>query len=115
MDEYYSELMLGGHSTIFIENICEDSLLAAPLMLDLIVLAELCKRIVIRPNDNGKFTPMHPVLSILSYLLKAPLVPSGEGIYNILINLYLCIQYFLSDESALFSHCFKHYYMYKLV
>lgn len=85
MDEYYSELMLGGFSTIFVENICEDSLLAAPLMLDLIVLAELCKRIEIRPDDNAQFTPMHPVLSVLSYLLKAPLVPSG------ICNIHICI------------------------
>lgn len=86
MDEYYSELMLGGFSTIFVENICEDSLLAAPLMLDLIVLAELCKRIEIRPDDCAEYTSMHPVLSVLSYLLKAPLVPSGNNIYNIIFK-----------------------------
>lgn len=45
MDEYTSEIMMGGHNTIVIHNTCEDSLLAAPLILDLVVLAELCSRI----------------------------------------------------------------------
>uniref|UniRef100_A0A1B6FSN0 Inositol-3-phosphate synthase n=1 Tax=Cuerna arida TaxID=1464854 RepID=A0A1B6FSN0_9HEMI len=93
MDEYSSELMLGGTNTIFIENICEDSLLAAPIMLDLIILAELCKRIQIRPNDGcSAFSSMHPVLSILSYLLKAPLVPSGTPVVNALFKQRSCIE-----------------------
>ncbi|KAG8291740.1 Inositol-3-phosphate synthase 1 [Homalodisca vitripennis] len=93
MDEYSSELMLGGTNTIFIENICEDSLLAAPIMLDLIILAELCKRIQIRPNDGcSAFYSMHPVLSILSYLLKAPLVPSGTPVVNALFKQRSCIE-----------------------
>eukprot|EP00922_Rhytidocystis_sp_ex-Travisia-forbesii_P061920 GHVS01091711.1.p1 GENE.GHVS01091711.1~~GHVS01091711.1.p1 ORF type:complete len:624 (+),score=111.59 GHVS01091711.1:192-1874(+) len=48
MDEYNSEIFLGGQSTIAIHNVCEDSLLAAPLMLDLVILTELCQRIRIR-------------------------------------------------------------------
>lgn len=45
MDEYTSEIMMGGHNTIVIHNTCEDSLLAAPLILDLVILTELCSRI----------------------------------------------------------------------
>lgn len=45
MDEYTSEIMMGGHNTLVIHNTCEDSLLAAPLILDLVVVAELCARI----------------------------------------------------------------------
>lgn len=45
MDEYTSEIMMGGHNTLVIHNTCEDSLLASPLILDLVVLAELCSRI----------------------------------------------------------------------
>lgn len=45
MDEYTSEIMMGGHNTLVIHNTCEDSLLAAPLILDLVILAELCSRI----------------------------------------------------------------------
>lgn len=36
MDEYTSEMFMGGRSTIVMHNTCEDSLLAAPLILDLV-------------------------------------------------------------------------------
>lgn len=45
MDEYTSEIMMGGHNTLVIHNTCEDSLLASPLILDLAILGELCSRI----------------------------------------------------------------------
>eukprot|EP00922_Rhytidocystis_sp_ex-Travisia-forbesii_P061926 GHVS01091717.1.p1 GENE.GHVS01091717.1~~GHVS01091717.1.p1 ORF type:complete len:609 (+),score=122.52 GHVS01091717.1:94-1920(+) len=48
MDEYNSEIFLGGESSIAVYNVCEDSLLAVPLMLDLVMLTELCHRIRIR-------------------------------------------------------------------
>ena len=37
MDEYTSEIMMGGHNTLVIHNTCEDSLLATPLILDLVI------------------------------------------------------------------------------
>lgn len=48
MDEYTSEIFMGGHNTIVLHNTCEDSLLAAPIILDLVILAELCERIEIK-------------------------------------------------------------------
>lgn len=45
MDEYTSQIMMGGHNTLVIHNTCEDSLLASPLILDLVILGELCSRI----------------------------------------------------------------------
>lgn len=45
MDEYSSEIFLGGHQTIVMHNTCEDSLLAAPIILDLVILTELLGRI----------------------------------------------------------------------
>lgn len=45
MDEYTSQIMMGGHNTLVIHNTCEDSLLASPLILDLVILAELCTRV----------------------------------------------------------------------
>ena len=48
MDEYVSEIMLGGRNTIAIHNTCEDSLLASPLILDLAIIAELCERIQLK-------------------------------------------------------------------
>lgn len=77
-------------------NTCEDSLLATPLMIDLIVLCELCERISISRVDSStvsgttctpdspRFTRFHSVLSLLSYLLKAPLVPTGMPVINAL-------------------------------
>ena len=36
---------MGGHNTIVLHNTCEDSLLAAPLIIDLVIISELCERI----------------------------------------------------------------------
>jgi myo-inositol-1-phosphate synthase len=83
IDEYYSEIMGGGRSTINIFNECEDSLLATPLILDLTILAELLTRIQYRELVSGpdaEFKPLYPVLSLLSYMLKAPLVKPGAHI-----------------------------------
>lgn len=87
MDEYTSEIMMGGHNTLVIHNTCEDSLLATPLILDLVIMAELCARIKIKPDTpNGEFVTFEPVLSILSYMLKAPLVPAGTPVVNSLFR-----------------------------
>lgn len=45
LDEYISEIFMGGRKTISIHNTCEDSLLAAPLILDLVILTEIAERI----------------------------------------------------------------------
>ena len=45
MDEYTSEIFMGGRNTIALHNTCEDSLLAAPIILDLVILTELLTRI----------------------------------------------------------------------
>ena len=78
LDEYYAEIFMGGHQTISLFNVCEDSLLASPLIIDLVLLAELMTRIkwrlVTRPDGvaGGKeFKSFHSVLSVLSYMLKA--------------------------------------------
>lgn len=87
MDEYTSEIMLGGHNTITIHNTCEDSLLASPIILDLVLLAEICSRITFKLADTEQeFTGFHSVLSILSYLCKAPLVPRGTPVVNALFR-----------------------------
>lgn len=48
MDEYTSEIFMGGLNTIVLHNTCEDSLLASPIILDLVIIAELCERIQVR-------------------------------------------------------------------
>lgn len=88
MDEYTSEIMLGGHNTLVIHNTCEDSLLATPLILDLVILGELCSRIHVKDvaDATADYVPFHSVLSILSYLCKAPLVPAGTPVVNSLFR-----------------------------
>ncbi|XP_011310408.1 inositol-3-phosphate synthase 1-A [Fopius arisanus] len=85
MDEYVSEIMLGGHNTIIVHNTCEDSLLASPIILDLVVLAEFCERVSVK-SQGGDFERFDSVLSLLSYLCKAPLVPRGAPVINALFK-----------------------------
>lgn len=94
LDEYTSEIMMGGLNTIVVHNTCEDSLLATPIILDLIVLAELCSRIHLKRQGDGDrdFMEFHSVLSVLSYLCKAPLVPSGTPVVNALFKQRSCIE-----------------------
>jgi len=86
MDEYTSRIFMNGMNTIVMHNTCEDSLLAAPLILDLFVLTEVAQRIALREEGQGEFRTMHPVLSLLSYLTKAPLVPPGTPLVNALFK-----------------------------
>merc|ERR1712000_123894 len=92
MDEYTSEIFMHGRNTISMHNTCEDSLLAAPIILDLIVLSELIERITYRTGEMEEFENFHPILTVLSYLLKAPLVPSGAPVVNALFKQRACIE-----------------------
>jgi len=76
LDEYSSEIFMGGVNTISTYNICEDSLLAVPIMIDMIILGELFTRMKI---DNEK---MGPVLSYLSFFFKAPITNHPEYVVN---------------------------------
>mmetsp|Transcript_13445 Transcript_13445/g.18988 ORF Transcript_13445/g.18988 Transcript_13445/m.18988 type:complete len:519 (+) Transcript_13445:94-1650(+) len=91
LDEYTSEIFMGGLNTISMHNTCEDSLLATPLIYDLVILAELAERIKIRPEKGADFESFHSVLSLLSYMLKAPLVPPGTPVINALFAQRQCI------------------------
>lgn len=82
IDEYYSELLMGGRNVMNIFNECEDSLLATPLIFDLAILAELLTRITYREAGSGEYKPLYSVLSLLSYMLKAPLVKPGTDVVN---------------------------------
>ncbi|KAL4426816.1 hypothetical protein ABPG77_006602 [Micractinium sp. CCAP 211/92] len=84
MDEYTSEIFMGGRNTIVMHNTCEDSLLAAPIIMDLVILAELVTRIQLKKDGQEELRGFHPVAVLLSYLTKAPLVPSGTPVVNAL-------------------------------
>ena len=85
LDEYENEIFMGGRNTIALHNTCEDSLLASPLILDLVLLTELVTRVQVQrraskqqsatseATASTKYENFHPVLSLLSYMLKAPL------------------------------------------
>lgn len=91
LDEYTSEIFLGGRNTIAMHNTCEDSLLAAPIMLDLVVLSELMTRITYKTKSMANFDTFDSVLSVLSYLLKAPVVPKGTPVINALSKQRECV------------------------
>ncbi|KAE8221792.1 hypothetical protein CF319_g4903 [Tilletia indica] len=84
MDDYTSELCLGGRNRIYLTNLCEDSLLASPLLIDLAILAELMTRVQYSTGSKDgavgekDWESMHSVLSLLSYSLKAPLVKQNQ-------------------------------------
>jgi len=87
MDEYTSKIFLNGTNTLVVHNTCEDSLLAAPLILDLVILAELFSRIQYKNSaTDGEFKPFHCVLSQLGFLLKAPLTNRDEPVVNALFK-----------------------------
>ena len=60
----------------------QDSLLASPIILDLVILTELCQRVTVRPQGEEDFQSFHSVLALLSFLCKAPLVPPGTPVIN---------------------------------
>jgi myo-inositol-1-phosphate synthase len=92
MDEYTSEIFMGGTNTIVMHNTCEDSLLASPLIIDLVVLCEIFQRIEWKTQDMAEYEPFHVVLSALSYCLKAPLVPGGAPVVNALFKQRECLE-----------------------
>lgn len=61
MDEYTSEIFMGGTNTIVMHNTCEDSLLATPLIFDLVILTEMAERIRIKKEGEKDYEPFHVV------------------------------------------------------
>jgi myo-inositol-1-phosphate synthase len=88
LDEYYAEIFMGGHQTISLFNVCEDSLLASPLIIDLVLVTEMMTRIQWKARSDDAsakdYAGFHSVLSVLSYMLKAPLTPPGTPVVNAL-------------------------------
>lgn len=84
-NKFQADIFMGGHQTISIFNVCEDSLLASPLIIDPVVVAEMMTWIQWRAHDGAvseEYSGFHSVLSILSYMLKAPLTPPGTPVVN---------------------------------
>ena len=107
MDEYSSQIFMNGINTISSYNICEDSLLATPLMYDMIILGELFSRMEIDGQKLG------PVLAYLSFFFKAPITNHDEYVVNsfsrqreTLVNLLKVTAGILPDDSTLMSFKF---------
>lgn len=61
-------------------------------MLDLVLLTELCQRVSFCTASDPEPQGFHPVLSVLSFLFKAPLVPPGSPVVNALFRQRSCIE-----------------------
>lgn len=81
-----SEIFLGGYHVLSSYNVCEDSLLAAPIILDLILITEIFERIEWKTEDMEDYKRFHSVLSTLGYLCKAPLTSADAPIVNSLFR-----------------------------
>jgi myo-inositol-1-phosphate synthase len=102
LDEYSSLIFMNGISTISTYNMCEDSLLAVPLMYDMIILGELFSRITIDGERLG------PALSYLSFFFKAPITNHSEYVVNsytrqrqTLVNFLKAIAGYQTDDQTL--------------
>lgn len=82
LSQYVSDIMMGGKNTISMYNVCEDSLLATPLIFDLAILAELLTRIQYSTNAGESYDGLYSIMSLLSNMLKAPLVKPGAAVVN---------------------------------
>ncbi|GAA6041338.1 hypothetical protein JCM8097_007670 [Rhodosporidiobolus ruineniae] len=101
LDDYTSEIGMGGRNTLAIYNTCQDSLLATPLIIDLCLLAELMTRVQYREQGAKQFERLYSVLGLLSYCLKAPLTKPGRPAINSLNRQRQALENFLRACLAL--------------
>lgn len=94
LDEYISEIAMGGTQQFVIHNTCEDSLLAFGVILDLIIMTELFTRVKYS-TDSEHYAPMNPILSLLGYWCKAPLFQNDVPAVNALGRQRVAIENFL--------------------
>lgn len=94
LDEYISEIAMGGTQQFVIHNTCEDSLLAFGVILDLCIMAELFTRIKYSTGSE-EYVQMNPIMSLLAYWCKAPLFQAGVPAVNALGRQRVAIENFL--------------------
>ena len=82
LDEYYSELCLNGKSTISIYNVCEDTLLAVPLMLDIVMFAEFLSRVEMKEIKENDKILKYANLNLLSLFFKSPVNDNKTPVIN---------------------------------
>ena len=89
IDEYFTELFLNGKNILSIYNLCEDSLLAVPILLDIIIFSEFFSRVRIN-GDN-----FNSNLSLLSYFFKAPIEDVNHPTINAFFKQLYAIKNFI--------------------
>ena len=52
----------------------------------------MTSRIEYKTADMKEWSSFHPIMSVLSYLIKAPLVPPGAPVVNALFTQRACIE-----------------------
>mmetsp|Transcript_28872 Transcript_28872/g.48553 ORF Transcript_28872/g.48553 Transcript_28872/m.48553 type:complete len:517 (+) Transcript_28872:22-1572(+) len=101
VSEYVSRTFMGGQYTTIMHNTCLDSMLCAPLMIDMIILTELMQRVTWKTDDMEEFEGFHSVMSIMGYYMKIPLVPQGTQVVNALAKQRAAIENVLRALVAL--------------
>ena len=101
LDEYDSDIFCGGKNIISIHNTCEDSLLAAPLMVDIVILLELFTRVKIKDENMKDFENMAAIYSVISFLFKAPKTPNDTPVINSLFQQRACMENILRATRGL--------------
>lgn len=66
------------------------------MILDLTILTELLTRVKYRGEGQTEFAPLYPVLSLLSYMCKAPLVKPGG--YRFSSGVLLALMHILGTD-----------------
>ena len=91
-DEYDSSIFCGGENIISIHNTSEDSLLDAPLIIDMIILMEVFSRVMVKEEKMDKFKHIGCIHSFLSFLFKAPRTPNNSHVINSLFQQRACLE-----------------------
>lgn len=73
LDDFTSSLLFGGQYDVSVRNICPDTLLAVPIMFDLVIFTALLDRVYVRDADKPTRKLSHSQMNeFLSVFLKDP-------------------------------------------
>ena len=73
MDEWINQIFMSGEQRLVTYATGEDSLLAVPLMYDMVLLAELLTRVKYTNIRNTQYKSLPSIMKLLSFCFKAPL------------------------------------------
>ncbi|CAD2108337.1 myo-inositol-1-phosphate synthase [Plasmodium vinckei petteri] len=88
MDEYINEIFMNGKNIISLYNVCQDSLLASPILIDLILLVELSQRVYFKSDkinekaSANNTTPLANTIKVGNYELKHDMLSNQHDGYR---------------------------------